>query len=372
MPHMPNPKRIMVFLPNWVGDAVMATPSLAALRASLVDWQIWFVGKPAVLETLAGAGLADECIPDTSTVSPRLINMFRLARQLRRIRPDVALLLPNSFRAAALAYASGARKRVGYNRDGRGWLLTDTHLPLRDVRGRYVPVPTIDYYARLMSLLNVDVPSRQMSLAVTPEGEAAADKLLAEAGYDPARPLVMLNPGGAFGPSKMWETSSYAEVADEVVRRWNGQIIVNSAPGEKLIAENLAHQMKFPPLLNFADRPNSLSLLKSMLRRCRLLITNDTGARHIGVAMGIDVVAIFASTDPRWTELHYPRERSVCTSVRCAPCQDKFCRFPAGPMYQQCTRAITTEMVLTAVEDLMAAPQVTEVRSPDASQGVSQ
>lgn len=354
---MPEQKRILVFLPNWVGDAVMATPSLSALRARLVDWRIIFVGKPSVLEILSGGNLADECIPDISTVSPRFMNMFRMTGRVWRVHPHAALMLPNSFRAAWLAFVSGAGKRVGYNRDGRGWLLTDTYPPRRDIRGRYVPVPAIDYYARLMELLNVDVPSRCMTLSVTSQGEEAAERLLVEAGCDSSRPLVMLNPGGAFGPSKMWETAGYAEVADELTRQWNAQIIINSAPGEQLVAEDIGRRMKTRPLVNFATRSNSLSLLKSLMRRCRLLITNDTGARHVGVAMGIDVVTIFASTDPRWTELYYPRERSVRTSARCAPCQSKFCLFPAGPMYQQCTRTITADMVLAAATELMATPR---------------
>jgi heptosyltransferase-2 len=85
-----------------------------------------------------------------------------------------------------------------------------------------------------------------------------------------------------------------------------------------------------------------------------LLITNDTGARHVGAALGADVVTIFGSTDPEWTRIDCPRERIVRVPVPCAPCRKKFCRLPAGPTHHQCMTAVTVEMVLAAAEELLA------------------
>jgi len=349
-------ERIAVFLPNWVGDAVMATPALRCLRGHFRDDRIIFVGKPAVLETLAGAGLNDQTITDLSASGPRLANFLRAAKELRQARVSLALLLPNSFRSAVLARCGGARQVAGYSRDGRGWLLTQRLSPPRDDRGRFRPVSMIDYYNDLVRLLGVEASSRTMGLAVTADGEARAEEILARAGRDPLRPLVMLNPGAAFGPSKMWEPDRYAAAADALIERCGAQIVVNCAPAERRIGAVAAGLMRRPPLIDLAREQNSITLLKSLLRRCRLLITNDTGARHVAAAFGVGLVTIFGSTDPRWSEIHYDRERICRVEVRCSPCQSKLCLQPAGPMYQQCTSAVTVEMVLAAAEELLHAP----------------
>ena len=112
--------------------------------------------------------------------------------------------------------------------------------------------------------------------------------------------------------------------------------------------------MRGRPAVNFADRDNTLGLLKGLMRRCTLLVTNDTGARHIAAAMGIGVVTLFGSTDPRWAEINYEYERIVRVDVPCAPCQSKTCSQPAGPSHHQCMTKITVAMVLAACEAVLA------------------
>jgi heptosyltransferase-2 len=360
---MESPGRMMVLLPNWVGDAIMATPALTALRRCFGDEHILLVGKPIILETLSGLDLASDTCGDLSTARPKVANFFRTGAEIRRRDIHLAILLPNSLRAALLARWSGAKRVLGYARYGRGWLLTDKLHPPREGR-RYTPTSTMDAYNALVGLLGVEVTSRKMSLVVTPDGNRQADEVLAQCRRDPACPLVMLNPGASFGPSKMWETTGFAAVADALTERHGAQIVINCSPAEKRMAAEVASYMKRPPLLNFADRDNSISLLKAMVSRCRLMITNDTGARHVAAALGIDVVTIFCSTDPRWAENYYDRERTVIADVPCSPCQSKFCMQPAGPLYQQCTASIKPETVLAAAEELLAAPRASASPGP--------
>jgi heptosyltransferase-2 len=167
----------------------------------------------------------------------------------------------------------------------------------------------------------------------------------------------MLNPGASFGPSKMWPADRYAALGDALIEKWGAQVIVNAAPAERAVAAAVVAAMKHKLLLHFADRDNSLGLLKGLLSRTDLLVTNDTGARHVGAAMGAAVVTIFGSTDPDWTRLDYPRERLVRTAVECAPCQKKRCRLPAGPTRHRCMTAIPVEMVLAAAEELLQGPR---------------
>ncbi|MBS3733598.1 MAG: lipopolysaccharide heptosyltransferase II [Phycisphaerae bacterium] len=358
-----NGTDILVLLPTWIGDAVMATPTLRALRAARPNARITHMGSSATLDVLAPDPWADDVLTDTSRQRPRLANFHRIAARLRRRRYATGLLLPNSFRTAALVRAGGVTRVVGYDRDVRGWMLTRKLAPPRDADGELAPVPAIDYYLDLARLVGVGcdgrVPSRRMELTVSPEQAADADAVLDEAGIDPGRPLVMLNPGAAFGPAKMWSPHRYAALADRLAAR-GAQIIVNAAPSERTVAGHVVAEMGTRPLLDFSRRDNTLGRLKGLLRRCDLLVTNDTGARHVAAALGVGVVTLFGATDPRWTRIDCPRERILCVDVACGPCQRKICPLPAGPAYHQCMSHITVEMVLDACGELL------EQRSPTA------
>jgi len=346
-------RKVAVFLPNWVGDVVMATPSLRALRARFADARITYVGRPAALATLAGSKHADDVICDTSDSPWQAVNLLRLAQRLRRERVDLAVLLPNSFRVALAARLGGARRILGYDRDGRGWMLTDKLPPPRGANGRCVPISARDYYADLVALLGADSRRQRMSLPVLPEDQAAADAMLSEAGADGRGPAVMLNPGASFGTSKMWDASRYAALADLLIERRGARIILNAAPNERHVAAWVAAAMRNAPAISFAERTNTLGLLKALLKRCDLLVTNDTGARHLAAALGIAVVTIFGSTDPEWSRIDYARERIVRVDVECGPCQQKLCSQPAGPAYHRCMESISPEMVLGAAAELL-------------------
>jgi len=355
---MSVPEKVVIFLPNWVGDVVMATPALRAIRAQMASAEITLFGGATAVGVLDGLGWADRTLLDESRRRPGAWHFLRTARRLRRERFDLAVLMPNSLRTAALARLGGCRRRVGYDRDGRGWLLSEKLQPPRDEAGQFRPVPMIDYYLALAERLGATGASRQMQLGVTAADEAEADAIFAEAGIDRGRPVVMLNPGAAFGPSKMWPAERYAAVADALIERRGGQVIVNAAPNEKAIAARVVEAMRNTPAVSFGERDNTIGLLKALMRRCDLLITNDTGARHFAAALGAGVVTLFGSTDPVWAQIDYPRERIVRVDVPCSPCQQKVCPMPAGPEHHQCMTAITPEMVLAAAEELLAEGRV--------------
>ena len=343
-------RRIAVFLPNWVGDVVMATPALRALRERFADARITHVGRPAALATLGGTEDADEAVADGG-------DLCGLAARLRRRRLDLAVLLPNSFRTALAARLGAARRIAGYDRDARGWLLTDRLAPARGPDGRYLPVPARDYYARLVETLGAPVSARELSVPVRGEDLAAADAMLAEAGGDPHSPLVVLNPGASFGTSKMWDASRYAALAEMLIERRHARIVLNAAPSERRVASWVAAEMRHAPAINFAERTNTLGLLKALLARSDLLVTNDTGARHLGAAVGVGVVTVFGSTDPQWSRIDYPRERIVRAAVPCSPCQRKVCLQPAGPSYHQCLQRVSAESVYAAAAELLDQPK---------------
>lgn len=349
-------ERLLVWLPNPLGDVVMATPALRALRRRYGDARITHVGRAVAKAVLSGSDLADDFVVDGGGMG--------LVRALRAGRYDLGVLFPNSFRTALLARLGGVGPLAGYARDGRGWLLKTKLAPARDAGGRWKPVPTIDYYRDLVAAVGASCESRTMELAVDPAGEEQARRLLARAGVAAGEPVVMLNPGAGFGPSKLWAPERFAAVADGLARSRGAQIVINAAPPEREVARRVAAAMTCPPRINLADEDNNLSLVKSLLRRSSLLITNDTGARHIAAAFGIGVVTIFGSTDPVWAQIDYERERLIRAEVPCSPCQKKTCPLPRGPEFHQCMTAITPETVLAAAEELLDAFPAPEGVSP--------
>ena len=199
-----------------------------------------------------------------------------------------------------------------------------------------------------------------MELAVADSDAAAADAMLTDAGYDADRPLIMLNPGAGYGPSKLYPADRFAVVADALAGERGAQIVINAGPGERDVAEAVASAMTQPPLLNLARMANSLGWVKALCARCDVMITNDTGARHIAAALGADVVTIFGATGPERTVINYSRERIVRVDVPCGPCQKKDCPLPAGPEFHKCMTRIAPEVVVAAAEELLDSEKAVE------------
>jgi len=348
-----TPGKILIVLPNPLGDVVMATPALRALRTHFAGACVTLLGRQIGLDVLAGSGLADQMVADDSCRPPQVLRLPALACRLRAGRFDLAVLLPNSFRSALTAWLAGAKRIAGYDRDGRRRLLTDRLAPKRDRRGGFLPMPAIDYYLDLARFLGAACDSGRMELVVTPGEQQSADELLAQADADSRNPLVMLNPGAAFGPSKMWDADCFAAVADALIEQCGAQIIINAAPSEKPVAAAVERSMRHKPLLNFARRDNTIGMLKGLLRRSDLLITNDTGPRHVAAALGTALVTVFGCTDPVRTKIDCPRERIIRVDVSCSPCQRKFCPQLPGPLYHQCMSLITPAIVLEKALELL-------------------
>jgi heptosyltransferase-2 len=350
---MPACEKIVVFLPNWIGDVVMATPALRGLRGHFASARVAHVGKPAAMEVLAGLGLSDESIVYRPGGWSPLAELIRLAWRVRRGRYDLAVLLPNSFRVALMAAMAGVGRLAGYARDGRGWLLDDAIAPPRDTQGGFLPVSAVDYYIALAESLGARCDDRRIRLAATEADRHAAEAVIARAGLDGRGLIVMLNPGAAFGGSKMWHPTRFAALADAMIEQRGAAIIINAAPPERAIARQVAEAMRHKPAINLAEVDNSIGLVKGLLLRCDLLVTNDTGARHIAAGLGVPVVTVFGSTDPRWSAIEFEMERTVRLDVPCSPCQKPLCPQPPGPAYHQCMETISPELVLSKALELV-------------------
>lgn len=349
-----NPRRILVFVPNWVGDAVMSTPALRALRRVFADAQIVALSRPYVGAVFAGLEDLDEVrgLESLKSGSP-VWSLLAGARELRAEGFDLAILMTNSFRTAVFALVAGVNERVGYAREGRGLLLT-TALRPRKAGLRFEPSPMIDYYLALAAAVGAPSDDRRMRLAVTAEERALAGKILTDSGVDVSRRLAVVNPGAAFGTAKCWPPANFAAVADALAER-GFEVLVVAAPRERQIAEAI-RAAAARPLKPVWNEEISLGALKGLVADACVVVTNDSGPRHFAAALDVPVVTIMGPTDPRWSDTGYRKEVILNRHVDCAPCMERVCRRD-----HRCMELITPAEVVTAVDEALGAGVAGEV-----------
>lgn len=342
-----QPARLLVVLPNWVGDVVLATPVLAALRAHFAGAEITYLLRGYVEDIVAGSGWFDAVVrwPDGRGAA-REAAALRLARALRPRRFDLALLLTNSFRSALVARLCGASRRVGYARDGRSWLLTDRLRPLK-ADGRFVPTPILPYYVRIAEHVGCGVPDRRLRLPVPPEQEAAGQALKQHYRLDAGKPYAIVNAGAKFGASKCWPADRYADLCERLARDIGLRPVLVGAPTEAPLLERIAAMAQADVVC--ATRPaTTLGSLKVLVRDAALLVGNDTGPRHYGEAFGVPLVTLFGPTHQAWVETDYASEVRLQVPVECGPCQ-----LPECPLDHRCMTRLTIDRVLAAIERVL-------------------
>jgi len=315
-PMPPDVRHILVFLPNWLGDAVMATPALRALRRRFPEATITAAGKPACGAVLDGLPHIDHLV--ALPERPRFFSLFALARRLGTPKPDVALILPNSFRTAWLAWLTGATLRVGFARGGRGLLLSKA-LPRHREGGRRVPRYTALEYLALAEALGAADDGAGLELAADPDEMAAV-----RAQLDPARPAVGIAPGAAFGPSKRWLPERFAAVADQLATECGAQCVLLTGPGEEATRDAVLKAANTPLITGLGGK-GGVGGLKAAIASLDLLIGNDSGPRHIAIAFKKPVICIMGPTSPRYTESPWERGEVVRIDVDCGPCQKPYC-----------------------------------------------
>jgi heptosyltransferase II len=338
-------ERIAIFLPNWIGDAVMATPALRALRQRFAGAHLIGVLKPYVAGVLEGGDWFDEVLLTGGWAWKQ--RTAAVAWELRRRGIDLAVLFPNSFRSALTAWLGGCRGRVGYVRYGRGILLTQGLMPVRNPYGRLQPSPILDAYNRLAEAVGAR-PARRMELFTTPYDESAADCVWRRAGLTHFRRVVCLNPGAAFGAAKHWPAEYFATLARDLAERDAIGILILCGPNERDLASRIASFACHPAVHSLGNTPLSIGLTKACVRRCDLLVTTDSGPRHFAAAFNRPVVTLFGPTHIAWTETYYPLAIHLQKPVPCGPCQLRVC-----PLDHRCMKELTPAEVYRAATSLL-------------------
>lgn len=339
----PRANRIVCRLPNWVGDAVMVTPALRALRRAYPEAHFTVHCRPPLVQLLEGSGLFDEWIP----VAKKGRGSARAnSRALAAVGADLAFVFPHSFRTAWEVYRAGVPIRMGYAREMRSWLLTHALPPHRHGR-KIFPVPMVLQYLELVALVGAQGDGRGPELGIPEPVRQAGEQALIDLGVTAADRLVAFNPGASFGPSKIWPVEYVAEAADQFQDRGYRALIL-CGPGEETLANEIAAAMRTQPI-NTASQMLPLDQLKVALQRSDLVVTTDTGPRHLAVAMGTPTICLMGSTDHRYTNSHLGNSMILRRDVPCGPCHLKVC-----PIDHKCMRQILPREVVEHGEQMIA------------------
>jgi len=331
-----KPFRILIRSSNWLGDAVMSVPAVRAIKN----------GRPDVHVTIAAADKIApmwKLIPEVDAIIPlpegSLLSVVRLFKQ--QIPFDVAILFPNSLRVALESWLGGIPRRVGYRGHCRGWLVNQV------VREPRKPGPPEHHSLRFLRIArecgaepsHVEVPKINQTSNIQPsQGYGLAGE---------HQTLIGLCPGAEYGPAKRWLPERFAEAAAKITAQSSAQWILLGTKNDSAIGEQIAAAIGDHCVNRIGQ--TTLYQLIDELRRCRLLLTNDTGTMHLAALLGVPVVAVFGSTEPRLTGPLGNGHTVLRYHVECSPCFLREC-----PIDFRCMKAVTADEVAGAVLSMLA------------------
>ncbi len=326
-----NPSRLVIRAPNWLGDAVMALPALAAVRAALPETHI----------TIAAiAPLAPMFEEENSARPDGVLTIGDRARESTLLASgefDAALLLPNSFRSAWDARRARIAQRWGISGNLRGILLTRA---VARPRGK---VHHSAYYLALVRGLGFDAPDAMPRLSVRPHTAARVEALFVRHAIDPRARIVGFAPGAAYGHAKRWPPPRVAQVIERLVRDHHATGVLVGAAGDRDAGREIESALPAGTRVVNLIGQTDLRQLIGVLARCAAFVSNDSGAMHLAAALGIPVTAIFGPSDERVTAPLGDHDVLV-HPVFCRPCMLREC-----PIDHRCMKGITADTVFAAV-----------------------
>ena len=351
-----DPGRLLVRLPNWVGDILMARLAIQALRARWPDAQLVGMVRPRHAALAERLGVFDRIVaaPDGSGLA-RVAAVRAAARTLRSLRVDTAVVLAPSFEAALSPWLAGVGRRIGHDTDRRRLLLTD---PVAPRAGAH----RADEYLDLARVLDAGVPPPVTRLSLIAADRACAAGLFAAMGWqDDSRPLFV-NPAAAKTP-RAWSVERFRVLVERLAAAGRPVVVHDRAPFQALPGWAAAHGVALV-------RDATLPELAALLERCALYVGNDSGPAHLAAAAGIPTVTIHGSSSPARTA---PRAAAggphvaVSAGFGCSPCRERFFdECPSPPSADgrpPCLDAVTVEEVAAAVRQVLER-SVTRPASP--------
>jgi heptosyltransferase-2 len=326
----------------------MSLPALGAIRASFPRAEITVLARPWVADIYARQTSIDRVIHYRAARGARdLSAKWELAKQLRKEEFDCAILLQNAFEAALVVRLAGIPRRIGYDRDGRGWLLTD---PIAVPKPGEIPPHQRFYYLELLRRAGT-IDELPVSEAIRLDGmdQAVARGALRFAELGAAVPVIGVSPGAAYGGAKRWMAEGFAEAASRIAIEESASVALFGSEAERPLCDAIAASIRTrgAAAVNLAGQTTLRDFI-DLTAACRLFLTNGSGAMHIASAVGVRTVAVFGATDDIATGPTGPLARVVRQDVDCSPCLLREC-----PIDHRCMTRVTPDRVAAVAMELL-------------------
>ncbi len=317
-----KPFRILIRASNWLGDSVISVPAVRAIKAGRPDAHLTIVAPEKIASVWKLVPEVDEVLPIDAKKFFATVNAIR-----RHPAFDVAILFPNSLRAALEVWFGGIPRRVGFPGHKRRWLLNQI-IPEEPRRG-----PIQHQVSRYLQM------ARELG---APKNPPPMRKFLPRIKANGAPAKLGLCPGAEYGPAKRWLPERFAEVALTIAQQRPVQWILFGTPSDQQTAATIEATLGAHCVNRIGQ--TTLDQLAAELGECALLLTNDTGTMHLATLLGVPVVAVFGSTEPRLTGPLGTGHDVIRHQVECSPCFLREC-----PIDFRCMKAVGVEEVVAAV-----------------------
>ncbi len=341
---------IVIRTPNWVGDAVMSTPFIRAVRKNFPHADITLLAKPWVSPVYEqNPHITRILCYEASGRHSGTWGKVCLAKDLRRGHFDLALLLQNAFEAALITWMAGIPARLGFDTDVRAMLLTHPIHRYKSFKKRH----QIDYYLEILKGAGLMADSEHLEIFFSDTEKQKAAQFIADSGCLRNARVIGINPGAAFGTAKRWFAERYAEVCVRLKSVYPDMLfLVFGSPSETGLGETIRRAVG-NGCVNLCGK-TSLREAMSLIGCCGLFITNDSGLMHVAAALDTPQIAIFGSTNHTTTFPASPFSRIVRSPVPCSPCMKPDC-----PTDHRCMDAVRVEQVFDLALTLLNSGKTT-------------
>jgi len=332
--------KILIRGVNWIGDTVITLPAIRAIRNVFPDAHIEILLKPQLASLFKQCTFLDGCLHYPEGSGYDLIRKEKqLVETIRGKTFDLAVIFPRSLRSALIPYLAGIPFRVGFRTSHRGILLThglkETEALLR--------CHQVEYYYHIARALGAREPWEVPAISIGREEHGWAHDFLQHAGIADNHLVIGINAGSTYGSAKCWQPEKFAELARRLTGDPAVKIILIGGSNNALLVDALALHLDGRAVKAVG---HDLLNLAALVKRCHLVISNDTGPMHIAAAVGTPVVALFGSTNPTTTGPLGKDHRIVRKDVQCSPCLKRKC-----PENHVCMSCISVDEVEQVVQE---------------------
>jgi heptosyltransferase-2 len=337
-------RRIMIRSTNWIGDAIMTTPAVRAIRKNFPHAHITLLAKPWVAPVFQYSPHVDHIMHyEANSYHSGFKGKIQLMKDIRAHQFDTAILLQNAIEAAILTFGAGIERRIGFNTDARGILLTHAVPISKAIKS----IHQTQYYVKMLELAGIPNAGLDLELFIGKQDRISAYRFLQKINSSPEIKWIGLNPSATYGTAKQWFPQRFSQLADRLAREYHAGVLIFGGPKDRQLGEHVCEMMQ-TPAVNLAGQ-TTLGMAMALIQQCHAFITNDSGLMHIACALQTPLVAIFGSTNPITTGPIGKNSHIVQGETSCRPCLLTDC----PKKHHICMDAVKVDMVYQKVEELL-------------------